>query len=321
MRVRGHNLSALPLAQRNGISSIEIEHHSTPMQVLALVNQKGGCGKTTTAVNFAAALAAKGRRVLLVDLDPQAHATMALGWAVGDEPILLEVLEGVVAIEDAVVSAPGGFWLLPASDDVAEFEESSARILNPECRLRETLRACQMEFDEVVLDCPPRVDGVLAMNALRACDVALLVVETGAFALQGAVKAMEVLKELQRDSRVEFETRVVATLFDRRTTFARELLVAMHMRFADKMFNAVIRTSVRLREAAAMGVPVRLLDPASRGAEDFESMADEWMFSVSPAVARLQSNTRRESYQEDSGTWPANPIPSTPDGQIWNLNQ
>ncbi len=292
------------------------------MQVLALVNQKGGCGKTTTAVNFAAALAAKGRRVLLVDLDPQAHATMALGWAVEDEPILLEVLEGTAKIEDAIVSAPGGFWLLPSSENVAEFEESSARTLNPECRLADALRDCQMEFDEVVLDCPPRVDGVLAMNALRACDVALLVVETGAFALQGAVKALEVLEELQLDSRVEFETRVVATLFDRRTKFARELLVAMHMRFAEKMFDTVIRTSVRLREAAAMGVPVRLLDPASRGAEDFEAMAEEWMFFITPILV-MQRSTNRCASPEAPATpdlgRPTNPIPAAPSNGGWKL--
>jgi chromosome partitioning protein len=261
------------------------------MKILALVNQKGGCGKTTTAVNFAAALAAKGRRVLLVDLDPQAHATMALGWAVvPGEPMLLEVLEGTAPIEEAVVSAPGGFWLLAADESLAEFEESSARSLNPEQRLAEALRYCSLEFDEVILDCPPRVDGVLALNALRACDVALLVVETGAFALQGAVKALDLLEELHREGDVHFETRVVATLFDRRTNFARELLVAMHMRFSHSLMNTVIRTSVRLREAAAQGVPVRLLDPACRGAEDFEAMADEWLALQKKSLAAAQSN-------------------------------
>ncbi|MFT7486961.1 MAG: chromosome partitioning protein [Candidatus Paceibacteria bacterium] len=247
------------------------------MHVVALVNQKGGCGKTTTAVNFAAALAAKGRRVLLIDLDPQAHATMALGWAVGDEPVLLEVLEGASGIEEALVSAPGGFWLLPGSEDLAEFEESSARLLNPESVLKEALERCRLEFDDVILDCPPRVDGILALNALRACDTALLVVETGAFALQGAVKALAILDDLQVDQGVQFETRVVATLFDRRTKFARELLLAIHMRFESEMFDTVIRTSVRLREAAAMGVPVQLLDPICRATEDFDAMANEWV--------------------------------------------
>lgn len=247
------------------------------MHVLALVNQKGGCGKTTAAVNFAAALAAKGRRVLLVDLDPQAHATMALGWAVDDEPVLLEVLQRESGVEEALVSAPGGFWLLPASEDLAEFEESSARTINPESVLAEQLDLCRLPFDEVVLDCPPRVDGVLALNALRACNTALLVVETGAFALQGAVKALRILDELQVEQGVQFETRVLATLFDRRTRFARELLLAMHQRFEQEMLDSVVRTSVRLREAAGMGVPVQLLDPACRASEDFDALAEEWL--------------------------------------------
>jgi len=247
------------------------------MHVLALVNQKGGCGKTTAAVNFAAALAAKGRRVLLVDLDPQAHATMALGWAVDDEPVLLEVLQRESGVEEALVSAPGGFWLLPGSEDLAEFEESSARTLNPESVLAEQLDLCRLPFDEVVLDCPPRVDGVLALNALRACNTALLVVETGAFALQGAVKALRILDELQVEQGVQFETRVLATLFDRRTRFARELLLAMHQRFEQEMLDSVVRTSVRLREAAGMGVPVQLLDPACRASEDFDALAEEWL--------------------------------------------
>ena len=133
------------------------------MHVLALVNQKGGCGKTTAAVNFAASLAAKGRRVLIVDLDPQAHATMALGWAPNDEPILLEVLQGESGLDEAIVTAPGGFWLLPASEDLAEFEEAAARMVSPESVLTDALAHCQTEFDEVVLDCPPRVDGVLRL--------------------------------------------------------------------------------------------------------------------------------------------------------------
>ncbi len=258
----------MPLEDRN------LEYR---MHVLSLVNQKGGCGKTTAAVNLAGALAARGRRVLLVDLDPQAHATMALGWAVDDEPVLLEVLGGYSGVDEALVSAPGGIWLLPATDDLAEFEESSARTLHPESVLREALEAMHTEFDEVVLDCPPRVDGVLAANALRASDTAVLVVETGAFALQGAIKALAVLEEIGSELDHPFHLRVLATLFDRRTRFARELLLATHGRFGAALFDSVIRTSVRLREAAGMGVPVQVLDPGCRAADDFGALAEEWL--------------------------------------------
>jgi chromosome partitioning protein len=264
------------------------------MHVLALVNQKGGCGKTTAAVNLAAALAARGRRVLLVDLDPQAHATMALGWAVEDEPVLLEVLEGRSGVAEALVPAPGGFQLLPATPDLADFEESAARTLNPEGVLAEALGCVRAEFDFVILDCPPRVDGVLAMNALRACDTALLVVETGAFALQGAVQALRILAELREDQGVEFDTRILATLFDRRTRFARELLTAMYLRFEGLLLDSVVRTSVRLREAAGMGVPVLQLDPSCRAAEDFEALAEEWIRITATADPRGRATEKLE---------------------------
>jgi chromosome partitioning protein len=264
-------------------------HPVNRMHVLSLVNQKGGCGKTTAAVNFAGALAARGRRVLLVDLDPQAHATMALGWAVQDEPVLLEVLRGKSGVDEAAVAVPGGMWLLPASDDLAEFEEESGRSLNPESALRRALQTMSLEFDEVILDCPPRVDGVLAANALRASDTAVLVVETGAFALQGAVKALKILNKMREELEQPFEMRMLATLFDRRTRFARELLLAMHGRFGADMFDTVIRTSVRLREAAGLGVPVQLLDPASRAVDDFAALATEWLGreSCAPTAAPL----------------------------------
>ncbi|MCA8981079.1 MAG: ParA family protein [Planctomycetes bacterium] len=247
------------------------------MRVFALVNQKGGCGKTTAAINWAGALAARGRRVLLVDLDPQAHATMGLGVAADHAPSLIDVLREEATADEALVCCKGGVWLLPANAALGEFEEQSERAIGPEGALARQLDAMRSAFDEVVLDCPPRVDGVLAANALRAAQTAVLVVETGAFALQGAVQALRVLDEMRADRGEEFDLAVLGTLFDRRTNFARELLVALHARFADEMFETVIRTSVRLREAAACGVPVQVLDPSCRAAEDFDALAGEWL--------------------------------------------
>lgn len=245
------------------------------MQVLALVNQKGGCGKTTTAIHLAGALAARGERVLLVDLDPQAHATMGLGLAPEHEPTLAEVLIDGAPLAGAVAEAAGGIRLVPATARLAEFEEAAERSVRPERLLREGLEAVRRDFDRVLLDCPPRADGVLTANALRAATDAVLVVETGAFALQGAVKALAVLRAVSRSQGHEWRLRVLATLFDRRTRFAREVLVALHARFGSALFDTVIRTSVRLREAPALGVPVQVLDPACRAAADFTALAEE----------------------------------------------
>lgn len=261
-------------------------HPGGPLQVLALVNQKGGCGKTTTAVNLAGALAQQGERVLVVDLDPQAHATMALGCAPLDEPTVAEVLLDEAYIEQAIQSAPLGIDLVPSKPRLVEFEEISERLLQPEQRLKVSLDAVRDRYDWVVVDCPPRADGVLCANALFACTSAFLIVETGAFALQGALQALKVLDEMGENQGRTYEVRVVGTLFDRRVRLARELLVALHARFGSAMFNTVIRTSVRLREAPAVGLPVQALDGSCRATQDFAALAQEVALMFGPDANR-----------------------------------
>lgn len=255
------------------------ETYAARFPVYAFVNQKGGCGKTTTAVHLAGALAARGERVLLVDLDPQAHATMGLGCS-PDRPTVTDVLLGEASLSEAVTPAPGGITLLPSEPRLAEFEEVSGRLIHPERRLALALEEAHragVRFDHVLLDCSPRADGVLCANALFASTHTLLIVETGAFALQGAIQALKVLDEVAENQGRSPELRVVGTMFDRRTRFARELLVALHSRFGDALFDTVIRTSVRLREAPALGLPVQELDPGCRAAADFDALADEIM--------------------------------------------
>jgi len=179
-----------------------------------------------------------------------------------------------------VAPAPGGITLLPSEPRLAEFEEVSGRLIHPERRLALALEEAHragVRFDHVLLDCSPRADGVLCANALYASSHTLLIVETGAFALQGAIQALKVLDEVAENQGRSPQLRVVGTMFDRRTRFARELLVALHSRFGRALFDTVIRTSVRLREAPALGLPVQELDPGCRAAADFDALADEIM--------------------------------------------
>jgi chromosome partitioning protein len=257
------------------------------MLTLAFVNQKGGCGKTTTAVNLACALARRRQRVLLVDLDPQAHATMALSIAVEEgEPELSDVLLRGVPLRAALREAPGGIALAPATLALSEFEEQASRLVHPERVLGDALEEVREDYDWALIDCSPRADGVLTANALRAADVAVLVVELGAFALQGALKALAILREMEAESEAAFELRVLGTLYDPRLRIARELLVGAQARFAGVLFDTVIRQSVRLREAAASGLPVQLLDPQGPAAANFDCLAEEVLALRKPPAER-----------------------------------
>ncbi|HEX6881934.1 MAG TPA: ParA family protein [Planctomycetota bacterium] len=245
------------------------------MQVWALANQKGGTGKTTTAINLAGALAALGKRVCLVDLDPQAHATLGLGCHVEEEGSLARLFLDGAPLSGLRLAVTGGFHLVPATAGLAEFEQVAERTLHPERILGQALAELDGRYDWVLLDCPPRAEGVLCANAVRAATTTLLVVETGTFALQGALQARGLFEALGQEDERPFDLSVLATRYDRRSALSRELLVAMQARFGRAMLDTVIRRDLALREAAAHGVPVRKLDPASPGALDHDALARE----------------------------------------------
>jgi chromosome partitioning protein len=243
------------------------------MQIWALANQKGGTGKTTTAINLAASLSALGKRVLLLDLDPQAHATLGLSSAPDDDGSLARFFLEGVPLSALAVSAPGGVHLVPATGELAEFEAVAERTLGPERLLEHGLAALAGRYDWVLVDCPPRVDGALTANALRAATTTVLVVETGAFALQGALSATRLFEHAAEELGRAPELCFLATLFERRSALAREFLVAMQARFGARMLDTVIRRDDALCVAAAQGAPVRKAEPASRGALDYDALA------------------------------------------------
>jgi chromosome partitioning protein len=249
-------------------------------RTIAIVNQKGGCAKTTTAVNLAGCLALDGARVLVVDLDPQAHASIALG--IDPEALdenLYEVLaeeEGAPRLADVIVPAGERLHVAPSGIVLSALEQKLAQE-RAEARTDRLARAIAVlpdPYDYVIVDCPPNV-GLLTFNALRAANEVIVPVEASHFALHGVHKLLETIALLAERLRIAPDIRILATLYDGRTRFARETLAEIRTRFGDACFDTVIRNSVKLREAARRGLPVARMAPSSNGAADYAALATE----------------------------------------------
>ncbi len=250
------------------------------MRTIAIVNQKGGCAKTTTTVNLAGCLANDGARVLVVDLDPQAHASIALG--IDPESLdenLYEVLaeeEGVARLAEVIVPAGERLHLAPSGIVLSALEQKLAQ-QNAESRTDRLARALALlpePYDYALIDCPPNV-GLLTFNALRAAGEVIVPVEASHFAMHGVHKLLETIALLAERLQIAPDVRILATMYDGRTRFARETLAEMRTRFGDACFDTVIRNTVKVREAARRGLPVVRMAPSSNGAMDHAALAAE----------------------------------------------
>jgi chromosome partitioning protein len=250
------------------------------MRVIAIVNQKGGCGKTTVSINLASALAELGHRTLLVDMDPQSHC--AVGLAVPEEQIEQSIYDVLIStsrnepirLTEILWQISDRLELAPASIDLAAFEQQMAGVAERECSLKNVLDGLEDEFDFVIVDCPPAV-GLLTFNALRAATDAVVPVETGYFSLHGLSKQLETLKVLCGRCIHHVNVRVLASMYDIRTKMAREILGELRAHFADRMFKTTVNFNTKLKEAASFGQPISEYDPASKGQADFRALAEE----------------------------------------------
>ena len=250
------------------------------MRTVAIVNQKGGCGKTTVSINLASALADLGKKVLLVDMDPQSHC--AVGLAVPEEQIEQSIYDVLISrsrnepmrLTEILWQIGERLELAPASIDLSAFEQQMAGIPDRESCLKSVLGDIDGEYDFVVVDCPPAVS-LLTFNALRAATDVLVPVETGYFALHGLSKQLETLSILCKRCQQEVSVRVLASMYDIRTKMAREILAELRSHFADRMFKTVVNFNTRIKEAASFGQPIGEYDPASKGQQDFRSLAQE----------------------------------------------
>jgi chromosome partitioning protein len=246
------------------------------MRVIALANQKGGTGKTTTAINLGACLARLGRPTLVVDLDPQAHASLGLskGAPAIDGATVYDVLARGARIHDAVRTVSTGLDLAPSSPRMVLTDEGGEPGSFDEDALRRALADLDGRYAFVLIDCPP-TGGWLTACAVRAADEMIVTVETGFFALYGVSQLLQFVQALPGPSGEPLRVRALATMYDGRTAFSREILKDLNGYFGEALFQTVIHANVKLKEASSYGLPVVDYDPAARGSKDYMALAQE----------------------------------------------
>jgi chromosome partitioning protein len=280
-------------------------------KILGVVNQKGGVGKTTTAINLAACLALEGLKILLVDCDPQANCSSGLGVQRDDNRhSIYEVLMGESPAEQVILPTMiEHLWLLPGSKNLTGANVELAGAENRVLRLREALEPVLASYDLIVLDCPPALD-LLTLNALSAANMLIVPMQAEYFALEGVSELISTLERVQASFNPDLTIEgVLLTMYDDRTNLAQQVTDTLREYFRDRLYRTVIPRNVRLAEAPSHGKPVALYDARSRGTEAYFELAGEFLERnqmESPHRTKLKKNPEASSGKNESKIrfWP-----------------
>lgn len=249
-----------------------------PTTIVAIANQKGGVGKSTTTINLGAGLAFQGERVLLVDLDPQGNTTSGLGIdRAAIEYSTYDLLVEDVAIEDVIEpSSVRDLFVVPATIELAGAEIELVSMFSREARLGNALKPIADDYDFVLVDCPPSL-GLLTVNGLAAADEVLIPIQCEYYALEGVSQLMKNIQLVQRNLNPQLNIEgVLLTMFDGRTTLASDVVAQVREHFGETTYRTVIPRTVRLSEAPSYGEPIEAYDPMSRGAIAYRELAREF---------------------------------------------
>ena len=266
------------------------------MRIISIANQKGGCGKTTSSINLSACLAHKGRKVLLIDMDPQGHSAIGLNINISElKKTVFDTLcysnDAKVVLNDVTIKVDDNFDIAPSNISLSTFEQHLSMVQGRENKLKEAIDGLNQIYDYIIIDCPPSL-GLLTFNSLIASTEVIVPIEMSLFSLQGISRLLEIITLVREKTGHAIRIKVIATMYDKRTRISKEVLQDIKNHFKDSMFRTVVNTNVKLKEAASFGRSIVDYNQKAKGFSDYMDLAKEVIAEEKGLGIRLVKQTK-----------------------------